>query len=131
MRKNDLSVGALGLILVLPLAPSLAEAAACGGLAGKSYGPATVVAATEVGPGSAVLPKDPPVPVALDAPFCRIEGVIRPTPDSDIKFEVWLPPADKWNGKYEGVGNGGFAGSLIYRSMKAALNAPSAKIARK
>ena len=109
MRKQNLCIGALGLGLALPLAPSLAHAAVCGALAGKSYGPATVIASTEVGPGSAVLGKDPPVPVALDAPFCRVEGAIKPTPDSDIRFEVWLPPADKWNGKYEGVGNGGFA----------------------
>jgi Tannase and feruloyl esterase len=48
--------------------------------------------------------------------------VIKPTPDSDIRFEVWLPPVEKWNGKLEAVGNGGFAGSLIYPSMKRALD---------
>ena len=42
-----------------------------------------------------------------------MQGSIRPTPDSDIGFEVWLPPEGAWNGKYEGIGNGGFAGSLI------------------
>ena len=29
-----------------------------------------------------------------------------------IKMEMWLPPVDKWNGKFMGVGNGGFAGSI-------------------
>jgi feruloyl esterase len=29
-----------------------------------------------------------------------------------INMEIWLPPADKWNGKFMGVGNGGFAGSI-------------------
>jgi hypothetical protein len=43
--------------------------------------------------------------------------------DSDIKFEVWLPPESAWNGKYQGIGNGGFAGSLIYRSMDRSLKA--------
>jgi Tannase and feruloyl esterase len=32
--------------------------------------------------------------------------VLKPSVDSDIKFEVWLPPESVWNGKYQGVGNG-------------------------
>jgi len=67
--------------------------------------------------------KDPPAPVPIDAPFCRVQGEIRPTANSDIKFEVWFPPETAWNGKYEGVGNGGFAGSLIYPAMVWALHA--------
>jgi feruloyl esterase len=27
-------------------------------------------------------------------------------------MEMWLPPADKWNGKFEAIGNGGWAGSI-------------------
>jgi feruloyl esterase len=50
-----------------------------------------------------------------------VQGVIKPSADSEIKFEVWLPPAASWNGKYEGIGNGGFAGSLIYPSINWAL----------
>jgi feruloyl esterase len=37
---------------------------------------------------------------------------LKPTSDSLIKMEMWLPPAEKWNGKFMGVGNGGFAGSI-------------------
>jgi feruloyl esterase len=40
-----------------------------------------------------------------------VSGVLRPTPDSDIRFDVWMP-AQHWNGEYQGVGNGGFAGTL-------------------
>src|SRR5208282_432692 len=57
------------------------------------------------------------------APFCRVQGTIKPSADSDIKFEVWLPPEASWNGKVQGVGNGGFAGSLIYIPMTWALDA--------
>lgn len=49
--------------------------------------------------------------------FCRVSGSIKPTEDSDIRFEVWLPASSFWNGKYEGVGNGGFAGSIDYDPM--------------
>lgn len=52
--------------------------------------------------------------------FCRVAGTIRPTTDSDIRFEVWLPET-KWNGKFRAAGNGGFAGSINYPDMAAAL----------
>jgi len=52
--------------------------------------------------------------------FCRIAINSTPTADSDIKIEVWLP-ASGWNGKFQGQGNGGFAGSIDYRSMGVAL----------
>ena len=48
--------------------------------------------------------------------FCRVAGSIKPTSDSDIRFEVWLPAAG-WNGKFQGVGNGGFAGSLNFSGL--------------
>ena len=43
--------------------------------------------------------------------FCRVEATARPTSDSEIKFEVWIPPVEAWNGKFQGVGNGGYQGS--------------------
>lgn len=52
--------------------------------------------------------------------FCRIAVDATPSSDSDIKIEVWLP-ASGWNGKFQGQGNGGFAGSIDYRSMGVAL----------
>jgi feruloyl esterase len=48
--------------------------------------------------------------------FRRVIGVIKPTSDSDIKFEVWLP-IEGWNGNFRGVGNGGFAGSISHVDM--------------
>ena len=48
--------------------------------------------------------------------FCRVAGTIRPTPDSDIRFEVWMP-ASGWNGKFIGVGNGVWAGAIAYSQM--------------
>jgi Tannase and feruloyl esterase len=45
--------------------------------------------------------------------FCRVTGVLKPSSDSDIRFEVWLP-VSAWNGRFQGIGNGGFAGSINY-----------------
>jgi feruloyl esterase len=52
-----------------------------------------------------------------------VAGAIRPTPASDIGFEVWLPAASEWNERYLQVGNGGLAGSmsLPHYSMVGAL----------
>jgi len=52
--------------------------------------------------------------------FCRASLVMKPTSDSDIRAEVWMP-ASGWNGKLQAVGNGGLAGSIPYAAMAAAL----------
>lgn len=52
--------------------------------------------------------------------FCRVVATLTSSSDSDIKIEVWLPIAN-WNGKLEGVGNGGWAGIISYGWLAAAL----------
>src|SRR6185437_13694119 len=51
-------------------------------------------------------------PTKLDVPArCEVRGVSRPSSDSEIGFEIWLPLTG-WNGKYQQKGNGGFAGTV-------------------
>jgi feruloyl esterase len=50
----------------------------------------------------------------VSVPFCRVAGFAAPTSDSHIAFEVWLPLAASWNGKYLGEGNPGFVGAISY-----------------
>jgi feruloyl esterase len=52
--------------------------------------------------------------------FCRVVAQATPSADSDIKIEVWLPAAG-WNGKLQGIGNGGFAGQIDYGQLGNAL----------
>ena len=52
--------------------------------------------------------------------FCRVVAQATPTSDSDIKLEVWLP-AVGWNGKLQGIGNGGFAGQIDYGQLGTAV----------
>jgi Tannase and feruloyl esterase len=54
--------------------------------------------------------------------FCRIVAEAKPTADSDIKLEVWLPDSG-WNGKLQGIGNGGFAGLIDTKQLGQALKA--------
>src|SRR5204863_3234098 len=47
--------------------------------------------------------------------FCRVQATVAPSRDSRIRVEVWLPVTG-WNGRYLGVGNGGYAGSEEHTS---------------
>lgn len=47
--------------------------------------------------------------------FCRVQVTDRPSDDSEIRTEVWLPV--EWNGKLRAQGNGGFAGSIYLGAM--------------
>jgi feruloyl esterase len=54
---------------------------------------------------------------------CRIAVRSRPTADSDIRIEVWIPLGQGWNGKFVQVGNGGLAGSIPVAQLKARAEA--------
>src|SRR6476660_1715929 len=99
--------------------PSLAAGTACANLAALTIPSVTVNAAALVAAGG-FTPPGPQSALTLPA-FCRVEATARPTSDSEIKFEVWIPPADTWNGKFQGVGNGGYQGSISYAAMATAL----------
>jgi hypothetical protein len=43
--------------------------------------------------------------------FCHVAAEAKPSGDSNIKIEVWMP-VEGWNGKLLGEGNGGFAGEI-------------------
>jgi len=58
-----------------------------------------------------------PAGLKVSVPFCRVAGYATPTSDSHIGFEVWLPLPENWNGKYIGIGNPGFIGSISYAGL--------------
>jgi feruloyl esterase len=109
-RTGVAAAAALGMLTAAP-----AWAASCDSLASLTLPEsAKVESATEVAAGT---PFTPPGGKAEKLPaFCRVKAVATPTPTSKINFEVWLP-AQGWNGKYFQVGNGGFAGAIIYTAM--------------
>ncbi|MBI4905422.1 MAG: tannase/feruloyl esterase family alpha/beta hydrolase [Acidobacteria bacterium] len=105
-------------LLVLALAPATLPAADCAALARLSLPSTTVTTATDVQAGSFTSPGG--TPISNLPAFCRVAGVIRPSADSEIQFETWLP-ASGWNGKFQGIGNGGFAGSISYGGLADAV----------
>jgi feruloyl esterase len=50
-------------------------------------------------------------------PRTIVKIVLNPAKGSNIQIEVWLPAADKWNGRFLGVGNGGAAGRISSGSL--------------
>lgn len=58
---------------------------------------------------------------AQTATHCRVSITLRPSADSEIKSEVWLPTAAGWNGKFLMVGGGGFVGSVNTPGMTKAV----------
>ncbi len=89
-------------------------AATCESLPNLSMARSSITAAKSIPPGAFVAEGTPPIP---DLPaFCRVTATLTPSPDSDIHIEVWMPTVG-WNGKYEGTGNGGFAGKISYGGL--------------
>ncbi|MEO8466437.1 MAG: tannase/feruloyl esterase family alpha/beta hydrolase [Gammaproteobacteria bacterium] len=103
-------------------------AAACESLAGKKFGATAIVSADVVRPGGFKLPGNSPGAAATNStlsllsPFCRVQAVAKPTTDSAIGLEIWLPESG-WNGKLLAVGNGAWAGSISYGALADAVAA--------
>ena len=104
---------AFSMIIAIP-----AAAATCESLASMAR-PGTTITTAETVTGGSFKPAMGGAIGNLPA-FCRVAGVLKPSSDSEIKFEVWLPSSG-WNGKFYGVGNGGFAGSITYAGLAASL----------
>jgi feruloyl esterase len=72
----------------------------------------TVTGATSVAAGTVISGQT--VPVAM----CRVQGTARPTSDSEIKWEVWLPQAaSAWTGRMKVNGTGGYSGATPYNRL--------------
>ena len=119
----------LSTLIVVATAISL-DAATCESLQSLSLPDTTILTAALVPAGPFTPPTTPaaPKPATFQIPvaMCRVAGVVTP----QVTFEVWMPAtsaeasAEKviaWNGKFQGVGGGGFAGAISYGAMVTAL----------
>ena len=116
------------LLTMLVGSRALGAAASCDSLASMALPHTTITLASVVEAGAftppvsaGANPSGPAGQVFRGLPaFCRVAATIQPSSDSDIKVEVWLPLAG-WNGKFQAVGNGGWAGTITYAAMASAL----------
>jgi hypothetical protein len=126
-RRETIPRSAFALALCV-LTPISARAQSCAALRNLRLENTTITSAQLVEAGKFV----PPIRVRRASPefftafntlpaFCRVQAVARPSPDSRISIEVWLP-ATGWNHRYLGAGNGSFAGSINYYRLGESLN---------
>jgi feruloyl esterase len=108
----------LSLVALFLFPGRLAAQRSCESLTTLALTNAAITSATSIPTGGFKPPAAPGQPAPnVDLPaFCRVAGVAKPTADSEIKFEVWLP-ATGWNGKFQQVGNGGYAGTIPLAAM--------------
>ena len=124
--KTPTIVCLAGVLLCRAATPAFA--ASCDSLAAIALKGTTITGAHVVPAGQFSLPSERPTagrganPYASLSEFCRVSATLRPSNDSDIKVEVWLPTSG-WNGRFQAVGQGGLAGSIPYPELAAALSA--------
>jgi len=101
---------------------ALKSASSCERLSSLALPNTSITLAQVVPAGAFALPGTRPATLQFSQlpAFCRVAATLTPSSDSDIKIELWLPLAD-WNGKFEAVGNGGWAGTITYDWLAAAL----------
>jgi tannase/feruloyl esterase len=54
-------------------------------------------------------------------PYCEVYATIKPTADSSINVRVWMP-TQRYNGRYLGTGNGGYAGGFFFSELADGIN---------
>jgi feruloyl esterase len=103
-----------------PAAAHAVDAAACGRLTSLKLSDATITSAQVVEAGTFAPPTGAKEGYADLPAFCRVAMTIKPSSDSDIKSEIWLP-VEGWNAKFQEVGNGGWNGFIQYAALATAL----------
>ena len=81
----------------------------------------TIAAGTFAGPPTEGGGRDLTAPYKNVPAFCRVVALATPSADSSIRIEVWMP-ASGWNGKLQGIGNGGFAGMIDFPGLGTAVS---------
>ncbi len=122
-----ISVASIGAVLLWILISSraavpVAAAGSCETLASLQLPGATITLAQQVAAGGFVQTGAGGAQRAAAQlqSFCRVAATLKPSSDSEIKMELWMPAAN-WNGKFQAVGNGAFNGTINYGAMMTAL----------
>jgi feruloyl esterase len=109
--------------LISVFLPTVLRAQSCAGLSKLASPTVSIAVAAVIDTGTFTPPESSSPLINLPA-FCRVVATLKPTSDSNIQIEVWLPtdtPTAKWNGKFLAVGSGGWGGSIAYTDMARAL----------
>jgi hypothetical protein len=124
-KSGSLRLAALlsGAAICLAAAPASAKdmAGRCAALAGLKLPHGRVVEARLVAASSEAWPGQlARLPAVALPESCRVKLLLTPKSDSRIAGEVWLPTRS-WNGRMQGVGNGGMGGSISVSGLMLGL----------
>jgi feruloyl esterase len=97
-------------LLIATFVPAALHAQSCESLAKLDSPTVSITLAKTIDAGSFTLAGSVATFPHLPA-FCRVLAILKPSSDSDIGTEIWLP-LSAWNGKFLAVGNGGWGGSI-------------------
>src|SRR5215469_4878190 len=126
-RVRVLSCSALMLGVVAGL-PSVSAATTCESLSRLSFPDVASITAKSFA-GGTFQPPDPagfvPTPSLPHAnppisglpAFCEVSIVVAPA----INIEIWLPLPGAWNNRFQGVGGGGYAGTISWSALATAV----------
>src|ERR1700675_4894041 len=125
-------LGSAVLLSAIAAVPAVSAAATCASLASLQIPDVTSITAKSF-PGGTVQPPDPagfvpPAALPHASPplpnlpaFCEVSMVVEP----QINIEVWLPLPGAWTNRFQGVGGGGYAGTITWTSLAEAIAAGS------
>ncbi|HLH92312.1 MAG TPA: tannase/feruloyl esterase family alpha/beta hydrolase [Xanthobacteraceae bacterium] len=98
-----------------------ATPSSCASLASFAYPDTTINSATLMPGGPYVAPDAWHLVFTNLPPYCIVSATIAPTSDSSIGVQVWMPTA-RYNGRYLGTGNGGYAGGFFQSELADGIN---------
>jgi hypothetical protein len=114
-RLKVLSCSAVMLGAVVGVQTASAQTT-CGSLASLQLPHVTSITAKSF-PGGTFQPPPPFPAIPGLPPFCEVSIVVAPA----INIEIWLPLPSAWNNRFEGVGGGGYAGTISWTSLAHAI----------
>jgi len=126
--SNPVRVAALAALVIAALAALVIAAPAragtptsCESLTSFSFPNTTINSATSVPGGPYVAPDVWHLAFTNLPPSCQVSATIKSTSDSNINVQVWMP-TQRYNGRYLGTGNGGYAGGFFQSELAAGIN---------
>jgi feruloyl esterase len=105
-------------IMAILFLAAFAENTPCEGLKSMSVPNTTITASEYVAAGQQRNARG--AQVGEVPAHCRVSAILKPSADSHIEMELWMP-VENWNGKFLAVGNGGWAGNIETGAMAAGL----------
>ena len=109
------------LLAVLASPAHAGTSTSCASLTNFKFANTTINSATSYPGGPYVAPDAWHLVFSNLPPYCDVSATIAPTPDSSINVHVWMP-TQRYNGRYLGTGNGGYAGGFFFSELADGIN---------